>query len=173
MLIPSSLALSLATATLSMNGPDATVLMDLDGDGVSESITISYVGTHAISVERDGKVLLLDAPSDIMGPRPELYVRPVDQSKTGVALLALDIPGGEYCGSGSTTYFVGLGEHGPTLALEGHNWSDSPVYSRVELAFSAESRTVTRTYTSSDGEEEYVDVAVLAFSNGVYQSASL
>ena len=169
MLVPASLLLSLATTTVMMDGGAGQILTDLDGDGAMETVTVQYIGEDKISVERNGQVLLLDTPQDIHGYRPMIEVQNLDFSQTGVPLMVLDVPGGEYCGSGDTTYFVGLGAQGPTLSIQSYDWYDSPAYSSVELAFSPEKRTVTRTQESTDGESTNVEVAVLTYRDGMYR----
>lgn len=146
---------------------------DLDQDGRTEQLTVGFGEGEAIVVEiaapgRAPTRLDLGPRGDIFGPRTELSISTTKAADTGIPLLKLFIPGGEYCGSGDTTLYVSFTDAQARLALELRQWSDAPVWSHTEAAFHPATRTVTLDTRTGNEESTHRTFEVRALVDGVF-----
>ena len=148
--------------------------LDLDHDGVSELFEATFDDEHHLQLtvsEGDQRHTLdLGEVSDINGPRTEVEVSVVPEAESGVPLLMLLVPRGEYCGSGNTWFYVSYVGDEPRRALQVADWSDAPVWTRVETTFDPKRRAVriVRRYGEED-KTRSTDREKLTFVDGVYK----
>lgn len=152
-----------------------TLTLDLDGDGLLETIEAHFDDdAHlqiAITEQDRRRTLDLGTIDDFEGSRTNAVIlKAIPKEETGVAMVQFLVPAGEYCGSGDSWFYVSYFKDEPRLALQISNFSDAPVWSRMETAFNPKRRTVWVTKTTGDGDEiETTTKQKLAFVKGVYR----
>lgn len=167
-----------ATASSIPFGEVGRIEADLDGDGKAELIVAGFTPKKHIVARvtgGDGRVSTLDLGprSDIMGARVVLELSTTPRSATGVALIHIRVPAGEYCGSGNTDIYVSYTPSNKTdtlkNALELGDFYDAPIWSTVKATFDTKNLTVTiaSSYGTGDTETESA-VEVRAFVDGVF-----
>lgn len=167
----------------------ARIDADLDQDGQDEIAVLTWGWEHnsVVRIREPGlegaaAVVQLDlgAVHDIDGPQERMFLNATTAEATGIPMLVVFFPGREMCGSGTTTKYVsyrateGAGLGTPRLAVQGHTWSDAPVYSYRELGFEPAQHAVLVTETMGDHDEERETVTTtrLVLRDGVFEEAA-
>lgn len=151
-----------------------TLTADLDRDGQPETIEARFDrdGHLLVEFEEVGRSRTLDLGTfvDIMGLRTEVVADLVPAEESGVPMLRLHVPRGEYCGSGNDWVYVSYVLDTPKQALTVGDFSDAPVWSSVETTFDAARKRVKIVQTYGEGERTRGrDTQKLRFVDGVYK----
>jgi hypothetical protein len=164
----------LLTALLTAHAADPMLTTDLDDDGQEEVVSarVSAEGEVLLTLHEGAHVDTLSVGPfvDFEGPRRHVVLERVDSEPGGARLLRLFVPRGEYCGSGNDWVYLSYAHGELRSALHVHDFSDAPVWSKVQTDFAPDLRTVRVTRRLGDGDETtHEESSLMRFVDGVYQ----